>query len=107
MLSGQSDPKRPALYALPACRGAATNDKYSTSRVSPCRLKPPKEFFDALNRLGYVEGQNIAFEYRVSEEREERLVEHADDLVRRKVFVIVAPGAAAALAAVRVLAEQA
>ena len=61
-------------------------------------FKPPKEFFDALNKLGYVEGQNIAFEYRVSE-REERLFEHAADLVRRKVVVIVAPGAAAALAA--------
>ena len=62
-------------------------------------FKPPKEFFEALNRLGYVEGQNIAFEYRVSEESEERLFEHAADLVRRKVVVIVAPGAAAALAA--------
>jgi ABC-type uncharacterized transport system substrate-binding protein len=62
-------------------------------------FKPPKEFFDAMNKLGYVEGQNIAFEYRVAEGGEERLFEHAADLVRRKVAVIIAPGAAAALAA--------
>jgi ABC-type uncharacterized transport system substrate-binding protein len=62
-------------------------------------FKPPQEFFNAMNKLGYVEGQNIAFEYRAAEEGEERLFEHATDLVRRKVVVIIAPGAAAALAA--------
>ena len=62
-------------------------------------FKPPKEFFDAMNRLGYVDGQNIAFEYRVAEAGEERLFEQAADLVRQKVVVLIAPGAAAALAA--------
>jgi putative ABC transport system substrate-binding protein len=52
-----------------------------------------------MNRLGYVHGQNIAFEYRAAEGREERLPELATDLVRRNVAVIVAPGAAAGLAA--------
>jgi putative ABC transport system substrate-binding protein len=54
---------------------------------------------DSLKRLGYVEGKNIAFEYRATGGREERLPELADDLVRRNVAVIVAPGAAAGLAA--------
>jgi len=62
-------------------------------------FKPPQEFFDAMNRLGYVEGQNAAFEYRAAEGGEERLFEQAADLLRRKVEVIIAAGAAAALAA--------
>ena len=61
-------------------------------------FKPPKEFFDAIHKLGYFDGQNIIFENR-SVEREERLTDLASDLVRRNVSVIVASGAAAGLAA--------
>ncbi|HEY7219990.1 MAG TPA: ABC transporter substrate-binding protein [Candidatus Binatia bacterium] len=46
----------------------------------------------ALRELGYVEGQNIAIEYRYSEGRPERAAELAAELVRLKVDVIVAAG---------------
>ena len=52
-----------------------------------------------LRDLGYVEGQNIAFEYRPSEGRSERLPDLATDLVRLKVDVIVTQGTPATRAA--------
>jgi putative ABC transport system substrate-binding protein len=53
-------------------------------------------FWDPLRQglrdLGYVEGQNIALEYRRSEGRSERLPDLAAELVRLKVDVIVTAG---------------
>ena len=48
-------------------------------------------FHYGLNQTGYVEGQNVAIEYRWAEGHYERLPEFAADLVRRQVTVIVAP----------------
>jgi putative ABC transport system substrate-binding protein len=62
-------------------------------------LQPPKEFLQAMAKLGYVEGKNIAFEYRGAEGREERLPILAAELVKLNVDVIVAPGVLPALAA--------
>ena len=62
-------------------------------------FQPPKEFLDSMGRLGYVEGKNIIYEIRTVEGREARLTELAAELVRLGVEVIVAPGAAAGLAA--------
>ncbi len=62
-------------------------------------LQPPKEFLQALGKLGYVNGKNIAFEYRAAEGREERLPALAAELVKLNVDVIVAPGVLPALAA--------
>lgn len=45
---------------------------------------------EGLRELGYVEGQNIEFEYRSAEGKLDRLPELADELVRLKVDVIVA-----------------
>ena len=45
-----------------------------------------------LRRLGYVEGKNIAYEYRYAEGKRERSPALADELVRLKVDVIVAGG---------------
>ena len=45
----------------------------------------PRSFRQALQERGYVEGQNIAFEYRPAEGREDRLRDLADELTRLNV----------------------
>src|SRR5437762_561856 len=49
-----------------------------------------REFRQGLRDLGYVEGQNIRFEFRSAEGHLERLAELANELVRLKVDIIVA-----------------
>jgi putative ABC transport system substrate-binding protein len=46
----------------------------------------------ALRELGYIEGQNIAIEYRYSERKSDRALELAAELVRLKVDIIVVAG---------------
>jgi putative ABC transport system substrate-binding protein len=52
-----------------------------------------------MNRLGWIEGNNITIEYRFVEQKPERLPELAADLSRLKVDLIVVTGNAAASAA--------
>ena len=56
-------------------------------------------FLQGLKETGYVEGQNAAVEYRYAGNQSGRLPALVVDLVRRRVAVIVAIGAPAALAA--------
>src|SRR5215475_3904210 len=56
-------------------------------------------FQTGLNETGYVEGRNLAIEFRWGQNDTTRLAELAADLARRQVAVIVAPNGTAALAA--------
>jgi putative ABC transport system substrate-binding protein len=61
-------------------------------------------FRDGLRELGWIEGQNIAIEFRWAEGKFERLPDLAGELVRLKVDVIVANVTQASLAAKRATA---
>jgi putative ABC transport system substrate-binding protein len=51
-------------------------------------------FRQQMRKLGWIEGKNIAIEYRFAELKAERMPELAADLVRWKADVIVAAGGA-------------
>jgi putative ABC transport system substrate-binding protein len=88
---------------------APFSEAQKASKVSRIGFLSPQErasnrplteaFLIGLRELGYVEGQNIAIEYRWADGNFERLPELAADLVRLKVDVIVAGVTQATLAA--------
>ena len=55
----------------------------------------------ALRALGYIEGQNIATEYRYAEGKGDRMPELAAELVRLKVDIILAAGGAGLMQAAK------
>jgi ABC-type uncharacterized transport system substrate-binding protein len=70
---------------------STTDLSRDSTRVEAIRL--------ALRELGYIEGQNIAFEYRYAEGKPERLPVLAAELVRLKVDIIVVSGGASTIRA--------
>jgi putative ABC transport system substrate-binding protein len=58
-------------------------------------------FREGLNETGFVEGQNLAIEYRWADNQYDRLPALAAELVRRPVTVIVASGGNVVALAIR------
>jgi putative tryptophan/tyrosine transport system substrate-binding protein len=58
-------------------------------------------FHKGLAEIGYIEGHNVAVEYRWGRNDNDRLPELAADLVRRRVTVIATPGSTAATIAAK------
>jgi putative ABC transport system substrate-binding protein len=72
---------------------SALDPASESTRTEPFRL--------ALRELGYIEGQNIAIEYRYAEGKRDRLPELAAELVRLKVNMIVVAGGPAPVRAAK------
>jgi len=69
--------------------------------LNPERTRNLEAFRDALRDLGWVEGQNLALEYRFAEHGLAQYPELAADLVRRKGDVLVVGGGGPAVRAVK------
>ena len=89
-----SEWKEKKLLALGVTAGAQQPKKVSRigflSALSPSAESTRSEGFrPALRELGYIEGQQIAIEYRHAEGKSDRIPELAAELVRLKVDIIV------------------
>ena len=65
---------------------------YLTASTPVAQLPGTEALREGLREFGYVEGQNIAIEFRYAEEKPERLPALAAEMVRLKVDVIVTGG---------------
>jgi putative ABC transport system substrate-binding protein len=87
------------LFAL--CHPVEAQQPSKIPRLGILRIGSPPDpligdLRDELSKMGYLEGQTIAIEYRYTQGKEAQLRDLAADLVRQKVDVIVAPGGTAA-----------
>ena len=92
-----------AAAALPLAAGAQPATMPVIGFLHPTSLESFAEnlrgFRQGLKETGYVEGENVAFEFRWADAQLDRLPELAADLVRRRVAVIVTASPPAAFAA--------
>jgi putative ABC transport system substrate-binding protein len=96
--------KKIAVFALSAllfalCVSAAAQQSKKAPRIGYLALNEParesaraEAIRLALRERGYIEGQNIATEYRYTEGKRERAAELAAELVRLKVDIILVTG---------------
>jgi len=82
VIAEAQQPKKVPLIGYLSAGGDAASE---STRAEAIRL--------ALRERGYIEGQNIATEYRYTEGKVDRFPELAAELVRLKVDVLVAAGA--------------
>jgi putative ABC transport system substrate-binding protein len=87
--------------AAPAQQPAMLEIGFVDPRSPDVLVERLRGFRQGLKDTGYVEGENVAVEYRWAENRLDRLPELAADLVRRRVAVIVAPGGFAVASAAK------
>jgi putative ABC transport system substrate-binding protein len=90
-LCGSADAQQPKK--VPRIGYLSSLDPASDFRFEPFR--------QALRELGYIEGQNIAIDYRYSEGKTDRAPEQAAELVRLKVDIIVVGGGGALIRAAK------
>src|SRR6266568_8111209 len=69
------------------------------SSSSADRTRLVTAFRQGIREIGYVEGENVAIEYRWAQDQFDRLPDLAADLVRRKVAVIAAHDTLSAIVA--------
>ena len=72
---------------------------FLTAGALPTYPDALRAFRQALKESGHTEGETVAIDYRFAENQPDRLPELAAELVRRRVNVIVASSAPAAVAA--------
>jgi putative tryptophan/tyrosine transport system substrate-binding protein len=89
LLAGCGHPSYPA----PPPPKAAAIGYLLPGRPAPFRLSDVDAFRRGLRELGYVEGHNIAIEWRYTEGDPSRTADIVAELVRLPVDVIIAPGA--------------
>jgi putative ABC transport system substrate-binding protein len=88
------------IFLAPLAADAQQPGKAYRIGVLATTYWPPLDSFrEGLRELGYVEGQNLAIEYRWAEQRTKLFPDLAADLVRLKVDVIVTWGTPVAQAA--------
>ena len=93
-----------AVLTFPVITEAQQTGKiFRMGILDPSTASGSAVFWEALrqelSKLGWIEGKNIAIEYRFAEQKSERLPELAADLARLKVDLIVVAGTPPALAA--------
>jgi putative ABC transport system substrate-binding protein len=87
---GVAGAQQPALPVIGYLGAQSAEDDYKNRTVP---------FLQGLKETGYVEGQNVAIDYRYAENQFDRLPALVADLVRRRATVIIADNPATAMAA--------
>jgi len=94
---------RGLLFAL--CSSADAQQPVNTPKIGWLGVRPAvsdtgrNSFVREFRALGYIEGKNVAFEYRSADDKLDRLAALAEELISLKVDVLVAATTPAAVAA--------